>query len=68
MRTLDGQWTVEILRTRNGEVFRVRRRAIIGAHGGSGWAAIGQIRSTVAEVAQLLGESFALLVEVESAA
>lgn len=64
MRTPDGKWTVEVLRTRNGECFRVRRRAIIGAHGGAGWAPIGQIRSTPAEVQQLLGNDFARLVEM----
>jgi hypothetical protein len=63
MRTPDGQWRVEVIRTRGGEVFRVRRRAVIGAHGGPGWAPIGQIRRTVGEVAELLGDSFAELVD-----
>jgi hypothetical protein len=48
MRTPDGVWRVEVIRTRGGEVFRVRRRAVIGAHGGRGWAPIGKIRGTVA--------------------
>jgi hypothetical protein len=60
MSTPDG-WRVEVIGTRNGEVFRVRRRSIVGAHGGAGWAATGQIRSTIGEVAELLGDSFPLL-------
>lgn len=61
MRTPDGAWTVEVVRTRAGECFRVRRRAVIGAHGGRGWAPIGQLRFSVAEVAELLGHAFAEL-------
>jgi hypothetical protein len=64
MRTPDGVWRVEEIRTRGGELLRVRRRAIMGAHGGRGWAPIGQIRATVAEVADLMGNAFAELVEV----
>lgn len=64
MRTPDGVWRVEVIRTRGGEVFRVRRRAVIGAYGGRGWAPTGQIRATVGEVAELLGDAFAELVEV----
>jgi hypothetical protein len=46
-------------------VFRVWRRAVIGAHGGRGSAPIGRIRrATVGEVADLLGDAFAELVEV----
>jgi hypothetical protein len=64
MRTPDGEWRVEVIRTRGGEVFRVRRRAVIGAQSGAGWAPIGQIRRTVGEVAELLGdEAFAELYE-----
>ena len=63
MRMADGEWIVEILRARGGEVFRIRRPAVIGAHGGSGWAPIGQIRATVDEVADLLGDRFAERVE-----
>ena len=62
MATPDGRWTVEVIRTRAGEVFRVRQRAIIGAHGGAGWAPIGKIRRMVAEVADLLGADFPELV------
>ena len=57
MRTPDGRWTVEIFTTRGGTVFRVRQRAIIGAYGGRGWAPIGQIRGTIADVAELLGRA-----------
>lgn len=67
MRTPDGEWTVEVIRTRAGECFRVRRRAVIGAYGARGWAPIGQIRSTVAQVAETLGPRFADLVEVMDA-
>lgn len=63
MRTTDGVWTVKLLRTRGGEVFRVRRRAVIGAHGGSGWAPTGHICSTIEEVAEMLGDAFPLLTE-----
>jgi hypothetical protein len=63
MRTPDGEWTVEVVHTRGGEVFRARRRAVIGAHGGRAWAPIGQIRRTVTEVAELLGEAFPTLIE-----
>jgi hypothetical protein len=64
MVTPDGVWPVEVIRNRFGtEVFRVRRRAVIGAHGGRAWAPIGQIRGTVAEVAKLLGDAFPLLVD-----
>lgn len=59
----DGVWRVEVIRTRGSQVFRVRQRAVIGAHGGAGWAPIGKIRTTVSEVAELLGEAFAELVE-----
>ena len=62
MLTPDGRWTVEVIRTRAAEVFRVRERAIIGVHGGAGWAPIGKIRRTVAEVAELLGADLAELV------
>ena len=40
----------------------MRQRAIIGAHGAAGWAPIGKIRRTVAEVAELLGDDFPELV------
>lgn len=49
--------------TRAGQVFRVRHRAVIGAHGGAAWAPIGQIRRSVAEVADLLGDRFVDLVD-----
>jgi hypothetical protein len=62
MVTPDGRWTLEVIRTRAGEVFRVRQRAIIGAYGGAGWAPIGKIRLTVGGVAELLGEDFAELI------
>ena len=42
---------------RGGEVLRVRRRAIIGVHGGAGWASIGQIRLSIAEVAETMGDA-----------
>ena len=61
MRTPDGVWTVEVTRTRSGELFRVRRRAVIASK--RGWAPTGQIRTTVAEVAELLGPAFADLAE-----
>jgi hypothetical protein len=65
MRTPDGEWTVEIVATRAaGECFRVRRRAVIGVHGGRGWAPIGQLRSSIAEVAEMLGPRFADLDDV----
>jgi hypothetical protein len=67
MVTPDGVWRVEVIRTRGGEVFRVRRRAIIGAQGGRGCAPTGQIRSTVAEVQTLLGASFAQLADETAA-
>jgi hypothetical protein len=64
MRTPDGEWTVEVIRTRGGEVFRVRRRAVIGAHGRTGAGRRPErFRSTVAEVAELLGDAFPLLVD-----
>jgi hypothetical protein len=63
MVTPDGVWRVEVLTTRGGQVFRVRRRAVISAHGGAGWAPIGQIRRTVHEVAALLGDRFVDLVD-----
>jgi hypothetical protein len=63
IRTSDGVWRVEVIRTRGGEVFRVRWRAGISAHGARGWAPIGQIRRTVGEVAELLGEAFADVVD-----
>jgi hypothetical protein len=63
MRTPDGEWRVEVIRSRGGQVFRVRRRAVIGARGGRGWAPIGQIRRTVGEVAELLGDAFGEFVD-----
>jgi hypothetical protein len=63
MRTPDAKWTVEVLRTRAGDCFRVRHRAVIGAHGGSGWAPIGQLQFCLDEVAEFLGPR-AVLVEV----
>lgn len=64
MATPDGVWRVEVIRTSASQVFRVRRRAVIGAHGGAGWAPIGQIRFTLAEVAAELGPAFEQLLEV----
>jgi hypothetical protein len=64
MATPDAVWRVEVLYTRSCEVFRVRRRAVIDAHGGAGWAPVGQIRFTLAEVAAELGDAFAQLGEV----
>lgn len=64
MRTPDGQCTVAILGPRTGECYRVRRRAIIGAHDGRGRAPIGQLRFTVDEVSELLGPRFVDLAEV----
>jgi hypothetical protein len=58
MRTPDGKWTVDLLTTRGGTVCRVRRRAVIGAHGGAGWAPIG-IGVTIDEVGEVLGDDFA---------
>ena len=64
MRTPDGRWTIEVIHAFRGrEVLRVHERAIIGAHGGAGWAPIGKIRRTVREVAELLDEDFADLVD-----
>jgi hypothetical protein len=63
MATLDGAWRVEVLRTRSGEVFQVRRRAHIGAHGGAGWAPTGHIRRAVTEVQKLLGDAFVDLID-----
>lgn len=40
-------------------MFRIRGRAI--APGGAGWWPTGEIRATVAEVQQLLGDDFARL-------
>ena len=63
MATPDGRWIVAVIHAYGGrDVFRVRERAIIGAHGGAGWAPIGKIRLTVAEVAELLGDDFIELV------
>lgn len=65
MRTPDGVWTVEVITTRTGQCFRVRRRAVIGVHGGAGWAPVGQIRLTLAEVQDMLGpKAFEELAEV----
>ena len=63
MATPDGVWRVEVLRTRAGEVFQVHRRALIGVHGGAGWAPTGHIRRTVTEVQTLLGDAFANLID-----
>ena len=64
MATPDGRWTVAVIHAYGGrEVFRVRERAIIGARGGVGWAPIGKIRRTVAEVAEVLGENFVEVIQ-----
>ena len=63
MATPDGAWGVEVLRTRSGEIFQVHRRAVIGMHGGAGWAPTGQIRRTLGEVQSLLGDAFLELVD-----
>lgn len=60
MVTPDGGWRVEVLTTRSGQVFRVRRRGLISSRG---WAPIGQLRRTVAEVEAMLGDAFADLVD-----
>jgi len=65
MRTPDGEWTVEVLRTRAGECLRVRRRLRPGQISPTGWAPTGQIRATVAQVADLLGDAFATLEPVD---
>jgi hypothetical protein len=61
MVTPDGLWRVEVITTRGGQVFRVRRRAVIGAS--RGWAPTGKLRRTVVEVQALLGDAFADLVD-----
>lgn len=55
MVTPDGRWRVEVLRTRGGEVFRVRRLDVVSR---GTWAPRGLLRFTVAEVADLLGDAF----------
>jgi hypothetical protein len=64
MRTPDGEWTVEVLRVRGNECFRVSRPTRGGQIGRSGWGPTGQLRFTVAEVQATLGDAFAELVEV----
>jgi hypothetical protein len=64
MRTGDGTWTVEVLTTRGGQVFRVRRLGMIRSD--RGWGPIGQLRLTVDEVRDLLGDAFADLEPVEN--
>jgi hypothetical protein len=58
MRTPDGKWTVDLLTTHGDTLFRVRRRAAIGAHGGAGCTPIG-IGVTIDEVSELLGDDLA---------
>src|SRR4051794_17514477 len=58
MATPHGVWRVDVLRTRSGEVFHVHRRAVIGVHGGAGWAPSGQIRRTVGEVPTMVSNAF----------
>ncbi|WP_375481244.1 hypothetical protein [uncultured Jatrophihabitans sp.] len=62
MRTADGRWTVEVLTTRGGQAFRVKRLDQIPASG-SGLPTHGTLVRTIGEVRELLGDSFATLAE-----
>ena len=63
LRTKDGQWTVEVLRVRGRESFRVRRPLDVA--GPSPMNPPGQIVQTVAEVRAIMGdEAFETLAEV----
>lgn len=59
--TPDGVRRVEVITTRAGQVFRIRRRTLIGSS--RGWAATGKVRFSVAEVREMLGDAFGHLVD-----
>ena len=65
MRTRDGVWSVEVITTRGGQSFRVKRLDTVTPPG-SGWTATGQLVATIGEVKAILGEAFDDLVEVRS--
>jgi hypothetical protein len=62
MRTGDGRWSVEVMTTRGGQSFRVRRLDVVLAPG-SGWGPTGRLVATIGEVRELLGDAFATLTE-----
>jgi hypothetical protein len=59
MRTPDGEWTVEVVQYGGGACFRVRRAIRPGQFSRTGWAPTGQLRFSIAEVRDLLGDRFA---------
>lgn len=60
MRTTDGRWQVEVLTTRGGQSFRVKRLDTVSV---GTWTPTGQLVRTIAEVRHLLGDAFDLLTE-----
>jgi hypothetical protein len=65
MRTADGRWSVEVITTRGGQSFRVKRLDTV-MPAGSGWTPTGKLVFTIDEVRDLLGEDFATLTEVDA--
>jgi hypothetical protein len=65
MRTADGRWSVEVITTRGGQSFRVKRLDTV-MPAGSGWTPTGQLVSTIDEVREILGDAFATLNETRS--
>lgn len=63
MRTADGRWSVEVITTRGGQSFRVKRLDTVTPVG-SGWTPTGQLVATIGEVRELLGDDFETLTEV----
>jgi hypothetical protein len=64
MRTTDGRWQVEVLTTRGGQSFRVKRLDQVASPGT--WTPTGQLVATIGEVREvreILGDSFELLTE-----
>jgi hypothetical protein len=66
MRTADGRWSVEVITTRGGQSFRVKRLdGVMPA--GSGWTPTGHLVRTIDEVREILGgDAFATLTETRS--
>jgi hypothetical protein len=62
MATPDGRWIVEVIRTRLAKSSACASEPSSARTAVRGWAPIGKIRLTVAEVAELLGDDFIELV------
>ena len=63
MRTANGVWQVEVITTRGGQSFQVKRLDTV-MPASSGWTPTGQLVATIEEVRDIVGDAFTTLTEV----